>query len=167
MTEERKYIRLPSRDWWQSLVRFLLFVANCLLVFGGLKLMVGFWHDFNLGFATNDKYSLNLIVLFPWFAIEYCLIGLSAVCFCAWIKKGYKNLKQFNSNHNGIISLVVYGLGSELFALLCFFGIAIAVQGLVVGLFGILILLLSVLLIGVLVIGLILEFRVCGDEVNA
>ena len=107
-TEKRsRYISVPG----VSIGRFILFLGSIALAYECFKLIFVFWKALELGgLSEKQQYSINQLVILPWFFIEYCILGLSAVCFVAWIKKGFSNLKSWKEDTGGLISGLIGGL---------------------------------------------------------
>jgi hypothetical protein len=80
---EKKYITITIP--WLSIGRFILFVASIALATGMCILFSKF-----LQIARGN--SVLIVEVIPWIFISYWIISLVPICFCAWIKKGFKNL---------------------------------------------------------------------------
>lgn len=144
-TKKIEYISIP----WASLTRFIVFLGSVGLCYLGFVLLAGFWKYLGLGYLSEKNItSTNQLVILPWFVIQYCLVGLTAICFCAWIKKGFRNLKSFSSP--GLLAGLFIGLFAGFVGLL----VGGFLAGLLIGLLA------GLLFVGLVVglVGLIYEF---------
>jgi len=143
---EKNYISIP----WASWLRFVLFLGSIALPVGCFYLIKILWIADNLGSLGKENItSISQIKIIPWFIIEYCLIGLVFICFTAWIKKGFTNLKSFKND--GLIYWLIYWLIAGLIIGI----IAWLIYGLIYGLIVWLIVWLILGLIAGLIVGLI------------
>ena len=71
----------------RGLLRLLAFIGSL-----GLSILNIFFIILGIG---NKSSISQLMILFP-LILEYCLVGLTAVCFAALVKKGFNNLKSYD-----------------------------------------------------------------------
>ena len=125
---QKDKIKFPHYSHW---LRFFLILVAIGLAIGNVFLIKMFWIVDGLGSLSKESLtSITQIQILPWFVVEYILIGLIFVCLCAWIKKGFKNLKSFKEE--GLIAGLIAGLIIGLI-----FGLIIGLTvGLIAGLIG-------------------------------
>ena len=143
---------------WADKFRFTLIPISTIASIYFFKFIIGCWNFNHLGnlLSKENITSISQLQIIPLFLIEYCLIASIAICFCAWKKEGFNNLKKPGDLNfgliTGLISWLIVGLVAGLITGLIVGLVAglitglITITGLIIGLCG---------LIGGLVAGLI------------
>ena len=86
---------------WQDKLRFALIPISIAISIAFLYFIIGSWKFNNIGNLLEENLpSIWQLQIIPLFLIEYCLIASIAICFCAWKKKGFTNLKEFKFRRN-------------------------------------------------------------------
>jgi hypothetical protein len=107
--KKEDYISIP----WKDAGRFIMFVISSVLFIVGAILTIVFWKGLEVEFTKLQIFTLSWLLF-----VESVLLSLSAVCFSAWIKKGFRYLKNYREL--GLIAGIKMGFLGSAFSLLLF-----------------------------------------------
>jgi hypothetical protein len=103
-----------------SCFRFTLFLASIVLAYFGIKLIGFFLNEYGISINSpyeTEKLGLKALIIYPWWIFGYIIMSLPSICFIAWVKKGFRNLKPpklIDSPFNGFIGHSVVALAISL-----------------------------------------------------